>query len=318
MNSSNEKKPLLYVLAGPTAVGKTELSLKLANKLNGEIISADSIQVYKYMDIGSAKITPEEMGDVPHHLIDCLEPTESFDVARFQDMAKSAMSDIYSRSNVPLIVGGTGFYLHALIYDNDFTDGASDPIYRNELEKTGASEPMKLYEELRIKDPEAAAAIPPGNVKRVIRALEYFHVTGEKISEHNMREREKESPYDLKFYVLTMPREILYDRINKRVDIMVEKGLFEETEKLMEMGVKPDMTSMQGLGYKQAYMYLSGEISRDECIERIKKETRHFAKLQLTWFKKEKEAVFIDKTRFGSDDDIIKYMVDFQPYQKGS
>ena len=308
MNPGNKEKPLLYVLAGPTAVGKTELSLKLAKRLGGEIISADSIQVYKHMDIGSAKITAEEMGDIPHHLIDCLEPTESFDVARFQEMAKTALSGIYSRSRVPLIVGGTGFYLHALIYDNDFSTGASDPEFRKELEKTGQTEPMKLYEELRIKDPDAAAEIPPGNVKRVIRALEYLHVTGERISEHNKREREKESPYDLRFYVLTMPRDILYDRINKRVDIMVENGLFEETEKLIETGVKADMTSMQGLGYKQAYMYLKGKITRDEAIERIKKETRHFAKRQLTWFKKEKDAIFINKCDYNSDEDILEAM----------
>ena len=299
----------LTVLAGPTAVGKTELSLKLAKRLDGEIISADSIQVYKHMDIGSAKISVSEMQGVPHHLIDCLEPTEGFDVALFVSLAKAAIRDIRSQGRLPLIVGGTGFYLHALIYDNDFSDGASDPKYRAELERDALDPANDLYERLRHIDPASCDAIPPGNMKRVIRALEYHHVTGERISEHNKKEREKKSPYDLRFFVLTLPRDILYDRINRRVDIMVEKGLFEETKKLIDLGVKPEMTSMQGLGYKQAYLYLTGTYTKDEAIDAIKKETRHFAKRQLTWFRKEKEAVFIDKSCFSSDDEIIDYIL---------
>jgi len=299
----------LTVLAGPTAAGKTELSLKLAKRLNAEIISADSIQVYKHMDIGSAKIPEREMEGVPHHLIDFLEPTESFDVAGFVSRAKAAIKDIRSRGRLPLIVGGTGFYLHALIYDNDFSDGASDPEYRAELEKEALDPANDLYERLRLIDPASCDAIPPGNVKRVIRALEYFHVTGERISDHNKKEREKESPYDLKFFVLTLPRKILYERINRRVDIMLEKGLFEETRNLIDMGVKPEMTSMQGLGYKQAYLYLTGKYTKDEAIDAIKKETRHFAKRQLTWFRKEKKAVFIDKSCFSSDEEIIDYIL---------
>ena len=303
------KDKRLTVLAGPTAAGKTELSVKLAKRLDAEIISADSIQVYKHMDIGSAKITEREMQGVPHHLIDFLEPTESFDVAGFVSRAKAAIKDIRSRGRLPLIVGGTGFYLHALIYDNDFSDGASDPEYRAELEKEALDPANDLYDRLRLIDPASCDAIPPGNVKRVIRALEYYRVTGERISDHNKKEREKESPYDLKFYVLTLPRDILYERINRRVDVMVEKGLFEETKKLIDLGVKPEMTSMQGLGYKQAYFYLTGSYNRDEAIDAIKKETRHFAKRQLTWFRKEKETVFIDKSCFSSDDEIIEYML---------
>ena len=299
----------LTVLAGPTAVGKTELSLKLAKRLDSEIISADSIQVYKHMDIGSAKITEREMMGIPHHLIDFLEPTESFDVAGFVSRSKAAINDIRSRGRLPLIVGGTGFYLHALIYDNDFSVGASDPEYRAELEREALDPANDLYERLRRIDPASSDAIPPGNVKRVIRALEYHHVTGKRISDHNKKEREKESPYDLKLFVLTLPRDILYERINRRVDIMVEKGLFEETKKLIDLGVKPEMTSMQGLGYKQAYLYLTGSYTRDEAIDAIKKETRHFAKRQLTWFRKEKEAVFIDKSCFSSDDEIIDYIL---------
>ncbi len=311
MTTENKEKPELLVLAGPTAAGKTALSIKLAKKTGGEIISADSIQVYKYMDTGSAKITPEEMQGVPHHLIDCLEPTESFDVARFQEMAKNAADDIRGRGHRPIIVGGTGFYLHAFIYDNDFSKGPSDPEYRKSLEKEAETDAALLHERLLSIDREAAEEIPPGNVKRVIRALEYFHVTGEKISIHNKRERMKESPYGLKFFVLTMPRDILYERINARVDIMVENGLFEETARLIDMGVKPEMTSMQGLGYKQAYLYLTGQYTKDEAIYRIKQETRHFAKRQLTWFRKEKDAVFIDKTEFGSDEEIVDYILKY-------
>lgn len=305
----DHRKPL-YIIAGPTAVGKTDLSIKLAKKLDAEIISADSIQVYRHMDIGSAKITPEEMQGVPHHLIDCLDPTESFDVARFTEMAKAAMNEIYAKGKVPLIVGGTGFYLHALIYDNDFSDGAADPEYRAGLEKEAMENGPGLHDRLKLVDPEAAEAIPPGNVKRVIRALEYHHVTGKKISDHNREEREKESPYDLRYYVLTMPRDILYERINKRVDIMVSDGLFEETEALIDMGVKPEMTSMQGLGYKQAYLYLTGKYTKEEAVDAIKKETRHFAKRQLTWFRKEKAAVFIDRSEYSSDEEILNTIVE--------
>ena len=303
-------RPLLYVLAGPTAVGKTELSISLAKRLEGEIISADSIQVYRGMDIGSAKIKPDEMQGVRHHLIDILDPTEPFDVALFQKLSKEAMEDIRGRGKVPLMVGGTGFYLHAVIYDNDFSDGASDPYYREMLEKEALDPENDLYERLIKLDPASAQAIPRGNMKRVIRALEFYHVTGKKISDHNREEKEKNSPYDLHFYVLTMPRDILYDRINQRVDMMVEEGLFEETSALIEKGVKPEMTSMQGLGYKQAYLYLTGKYSREEAIDAIKKETRHFAKRQLTWFRKEKEAVFIDKTQFPTVEDIAGYILD--------
>ena len=305
------EKPGLYIIAGPTAVGKTELSIKLADRLNAEIISADSIQVYRHMDIGSAKIRPEEMKGIKHHLIDILEPTEGFDVALFQKLSKDAITGIRNRGKMPLIVGGTGFYLHALIYDNDFSDGEADPSYRAELEKEAENPDNDLYERLGMIDPAAHESIPKGNMKRVIRALEYYHVTGKRISDHNREEREKESPYDLRFFVLTLPRDILYDRINRRVDIMVNDGLFEETERLISLGVKPDMTSMQGLGYRQAYKYLTGEYSKDEAIDAIKKETRHFAKRQLTWFRKEKDVIFIDKSEFGSDDEIIERILSF-------
>ncbi len=307
--TADSKKTTLYVISGPTASGKTELSLKLAKRVKGEIISADSIQVYRGMDVGSAKILPSEMQGIRHHLIDIMEPTESFDVALFQKLAKEAISDIVSRGNVPLIVGGTGFYLHALIYDNDFSEGASDASYRESLMEEAKNPENDLFERLSSIDPESAKAIPKENVKRVIRALEFYHVTGRKISDHNREEREKESPYDLRFFVITLPRDELYLRINQRVDEMVSKGLIQETEKLISMGVKPGMTSMQGLGYKQAYLYLTGKYSYDEAVDAIKKETRHFAKRQLTWFRKERDAIFIDRSEYGSDDEIVDFML---------
>ncbi len=307
---TKDEKPLLYVIAGPTAVGKTALSLILAKRLGAEIISADSIQVYRGMDIGSAKVRPSEMQGIRHHLIDILDPRESFDVALFTKLAKEAVSDIRERGKTPLVAGGTGFYLHAFIYDNDFSYGESDPSYRAELMKEALSPDNDLYERLKSADPDSAAAIPKGNVKRVIRALEFYRVTGKRISEHNREEREKESPYDLRFFVITMPRDRLYQRINERVDEMVEQGLFKETEELVSLGVKPGMTSLQGLGYKQAYLYLTGKYSYEEAVDAIKKETRHFAKRQLTWFKKEKEAVFIDKHKFRSDEEIAEYILE--------
>ncbi len=303
------KKSKLIVIAGPTAVGKTELSIELAKRTGGEVISADSIQVYKGLDIGSAKIRPDEMQGVRHHLIDILDPKEPFDVALFQKLAKEAVSDIEKRGKVPIVTGGTGFYVHALIYDNDFSDGASDPEYRAGLEEKAKDPGNDLYERLKEVDPDSALAIPKGNMKRVIRALEYYHVTGTKISEHNRIEREKETPYDLKFFVLTMPRDKLYERIDLRVERMVSEGLFNETEELLKAGVKPEMTSMQGLGYKQACLFFEGKYSKEEAIDAIKKETRHFAKRQLTWFKKEKEAVFIDRTDLGPDEDIVDLMI---------
>ena len=307
---TKDEKPLLYVISGPTAAGKTALSLILAKKINAEIISADSIQVYRGMDIGSAKILPLEMQGIRHHLIDIMDPCESFDVALFTKLAKNAISEIRERGKTPLIVGGTGFYLHALIYDNDFSEGASDPSYRAELMKEAQNPDNDLYERLKAIDPDSAIAIPKGNMKRVIRALEFYRVTGKRISEHNREEREKDSPYHLRFFVNTMPRDLLYKRINERVDDMVEHGLFKETKELVSSGVKPGMTSLQGLGYKQAYLYLTGKYTFDEAVDAIKKETRHFAKRQLTWFKKEKASVFIDRTLFGSDEEIAEYILE--------
>lgn len=290
-----EKKPLI-ILTGPTAVGKTASSIALAKAIGGEIISADSMQVYKYMDIGSAKIMPEEMDGVPHHLIDVLEPTEEFNVVRFQQMAKAAMEEIYARNHIPIIVGGTGFYIQALLYDIDFTENDGDTSYREELEKLAQEKGAEyLHERLREIDPVSAENIHANNVKRVIRALEFNHQTGQLMSEHNEIERQKESPYNFAYFVLNDDRECLYDRINLRVDLMVKAGLVEEVQKLNEMGCTKDLVSMQGLGYKEILAYLDGECTLEDAIYVLKRDTRHFAKRQITWFKREPDVITVMK-----------------------
>ena len=278
------KKPLV-VLTGPTAVGKTKASIGLAKAIGGEIISADSMQIYRHMDIGSAKIMPEEMEGVPHYLIDELEPSEEFHVVRFQQMAKEAMKKIYSHGNIPIIVGGTGFYIQALLYDIDFTETREEDSYRRELEAYADSKGAAyLHDMLRRVDPKAAEEIHANNVKRVIRALEYYHQTGKRISEHNETERKKQSPYQFVYFVLNDDRKNLYQRIDMRVDQMIQQGLVAEVRHLRDMGCTRDMVSMQGLGYKEILAYLDGECTLEEAVYIIKRDTRHFAKRQITWF----------------------------------
>ena len=295
------KQPLI-ILTGPTASGKTALSVELAKKIGGEIISADSMQVYRHMDVGSAKVTKEEMGGVPHHLIDVLDPQDAFNVVVFQEMAKKAMEEIYANGHIPIVAGGTGFYIQALLNDIDFTENDGDTEYRQSLEKLAAEQgPEVLHEKLRQVDPASADAIHANNVKRVIRALEFYQQTGKRISEHNEEERQKESPYNFAYYVLNMDRALLYERIDQRVDLMVEHGLVEEVEKLKSMGCTRDMVSMQGLGYKEILDYLGGECSLEEAIYVLKRDTRHFAKRQLTWFKREKEVTWLTQENFNFD-----------------
>ena len=303
------KEPLI-ILTGPTAVGKTALSLSLAERVNGEIISADSMQVYRGMDIGSAKIMPEEQKGIPHHLIDVLDPDEEFHVVRFVQMAKEAMEDIRSRGKVPILTGGTGFYIQAMLYDIDFTESGEDDSYRRELETYAKEQGAeKLHEKLKEVDPISAEKIHANNVKRVIRALEYYHQTGEKISEHNESQRQKNSPYDFIYYVLRLPREILYDRINRRVDLMREQGLEAEVRRLREQGCTRNMVSMQGLGYKEILAALDGECTMDEAFDKIKLETRHFAKRQFTWFRRERDVTWLDKDRFADEQELLKHCV---------
>ena len=295
LEGNYNKKPLI-VLTGPTAVGKTELSVKLAAMINGEIISADSMQVYKYMDIGTAKVSKEEMRGVPHHMIDILEPQEDFNVTVFKQKAKECIADIVSRNKIPIIAGGTGFYIQAVLNDIDFTEHESDDSLRTELSEYAETYGNEaLYKKLQMLDPDAAKKIHPNNVKRVIRAIEYCTVTGELFSVHNAKESEKISPYNYSYFVLNRERNKLYERIDKRVDIMLEQGLVSEVQKLIASGCTRNMISMQGLGYKEVIDYLEGKCSYEDMIYIIKRETRHFAKRQLTWFKREKDVIWLDK-----------------------
>lgn len=299
------KQPLI-VLTGPTAVGKTALSIRLAKALDGEIISADSMQVYRGMDIGSAKVTKEEMDGVRHYLIDVLEPEEDFNVASFQKMAKEALEEIYSHGKLPIVAGGTGFYIQALLYDIDFQDDTGEGTMRRALEQLALEKGAEyLHSLLRQVDARSADQIHPNNVKRVVRALEYYRQTGEPFSLHNQRERKRPSPYHFLYYVICSERKSLYERIDRRVDAMMSAGLVEEVQALKERGVKRGMTSMQGLGYKEILDYLDGKCSLEEAVYILKRDTRHFAKRQLTWFRREREVRWLKLEDYGGDLDLV-------------
>lgn len=305
------KEPLI-ILTGPTAVGKTKLSIALAKAIDGEIISADSMQVYRGMDIGSAKIKKEEMQGVTHYLIDVLEPQEEFHVVKFQQMAKEAMQKIREKGKIPIVVGGTGFYIQALLYDIDFTENEKDDAYRRHLEQLieekGA---VYLHDMLRHVDEKAAEEIHENNVKRVIRALEFYHQTGKRISEHNEEERGKESPYAFCYFVLNDDRQKLYEQINRRIDAMVEEGLMEEVRTLKEQGFTRDMVSMQGLGYKEILDYLDGKTTLEEAIYVLKRDTRHFAKRQLTWFRRERDVIWVEKEHFHYEEEkMLEFLIE--------
>lgn len=304
------KKPLI-VLTGPTAVGKTELSIQLAKKINGEIISADSMQVYKYMDIGTAKIMPEEMNGVKHYLVDEIMPEEDFNVVVFQKLAKKYMAEIYAKGKVPILVGGTGFYIQAVLKDIDFTETNTDSQYRVELENLARDKGAEyLHNLLSEVDEKAAQSIHPNNVKRVIRALEFCKESGESISAHNENESKKDSPYNFTYFVLNMERNLLYERINLRIDKMLKDGLVEEVKMLADKGLKKDMVSMQGLGYKEILSYLEGEFTFDEAVYLLKRDTRRFAKRQLTWFRREKNVTWIEKEKYDFDNEkILNFML---------
>lgn len=298
-------KPLV-ILAGPTAVGKTDLSIQLAKRIGGAIISADSMQVYKYMDIGSAKVMPEEMEGVKHYLIDELDPSDEFNIVRFQQMAKEALNEIYANGQIPIVAGGTGFYIQALLYDIDFTHQDSDEAFRKKMADFAAEHGTEtLHEKLKEIDPVSYETIHANNTKRVIRALEYYHLTGQPISAHNEQEHKKESPYNFAYFVLTDDRAHLYERIDRRVDLMMKKGLVDEVKRLYNMGYHKDMVSMQGLGYKELLSYLDGECTLDEAVYIIKRETRHFAKRQFTWFRRERDVIWLDKAANKYNDEQI-------------
>lgn len=307
-----DKRPLV-IITGPTGVGKTDISIDLAKKINGEIISADSIQIYKYMDVGSAKIMPEEMDGVPHHLVDELYPDQEFNVFVFKEMAKKAIEGIYERNRIPVIVGGTGFYIQSILYDIDFSDedneqGAIRKKYMDLADEHGND---YLHDMLRRVDPESAELIHKNNVKRVIRALEFFEINGKKISEHNEAQKQNESPYNFEYFVLNRERSVLYDRIEKRVDIMLEDGLENEVRELLDKGYDRKLVSMQGLGYKEMAAYIEGEISLDEAVYLIKRDTRRFAKRQLTWFRREKTVRLLNYEDFdNSKSKMCEFMIE--------
>ncbi len=307
----NEKQPLI-IITGPTAVGKTALSVETALKLDGEIISADSMQVYRGMDIGTAKIKEEEKKGVPHHLIDIIDPDEEFNVTVFKNMAKKCIDDIASRGKIPIIAGGTGFYIQSVLYDVDFTDYDEDKrsevrmLLEDTLEEKGID---FMYERLKEVDPKYAEVIHKNNIRRVLHGLEYNIMTGNRLSEHNEEQRERTSPYNFLYFVLNDDRAKVYGRINKRVDEMLRDGLADEVRGLLEAGYSRDLQSMQGLGYKEMADYLYGECPYDEAVEIIKRDTRHFAKKQLTWFKRERVTVELNREVLGSDDKILEHIL---------
>ena len=291
-------KKKILVIGGPTAVGKTELSIDLAKRLNGEIISADSMQIYKYMDIGSAKVSKGEMNGVVHHLIDVVDPSINFSVVDYKEQGEKAIKEIISRGKLPIIVGGTGLYINSLTCNMNFTKAEKDEEYRKELDKLANEHGNNyIHEMLKEIDPISYNEIHANNRKRVIRALEVYKLTGNPFSSYNAGEDFYKSEYDVHYYVLTMDREKLYERINLRVDIMMEKGILEECIKLKEMGYTSSMQSMQGIGYKEILYYLEGNVKLQEAINMIKQGSRNYAKRQLTWFRRDKRVTFLDKDK---------------------
>ncbi len=299
----------LVILAGPTGVGKTDISIKLAKELNGEIISSDSMQIYKYMDIGSAKVTKEEMNGIVHHLIDFLDPKESFTVSDYKSMAEKAIDSVLLNNKIPILVGGTGLYINSLINNYDFTAADCDMEYRKYLqEQASLNGKIYVHEMLKDIDPVSYHKLFPNDLKRVIRALEVYKLTGTPISEFNSEKKVHDIPYNIAYFVLTMDRKKLYDRINQRVDKMIESGLVDEVKMLKHMGLNENMQSMKGIGYKEMLYYLEGKISFDEAVYLIKKGSRNYAKRQLTWFRKDNRVQWVDKDSFSSEDDIVKYI----------
>ncbi|MBW6409535.1 tRNA (adenosine(37)-N6)-dimethylallyltransferase MiaA [Clostridium weizhouense] len=303
-------KQKILVLGGPTAVGKTELSIKLAEKLNGEIISADSMQIYKQMDIGSAKITKEEMRDVKHHMIDIISPEQEFSVADFKELGEKSLKEIINKGKLPMIVGGTGLYINSLTCNVTFTESEKDEEYRAHLENL-ANENGNNYIHAMLKEIDSISfnSIHPNNRKRVIRALEVFKTTGKPFSSYNAGDEFYRTDYDVFYYVLTMDREKLYNRINQRVDIMINRGLIDECIELKKLGYTSDMQSMQGIGYKEILYYLEEKISLEESINLIKQGSRNYAKRQLTWFRRDPRCIFLDKDKL-SDEEILAKIID--------
>ncbi len=302
-------KKEIILIAGPTASGKTKASVTLAKQLNAEIICTDSMQVYKQMDIGTAKVTPEEMEGVPHYMIDKLEPTESNNVAWFKEEVTKYINQIHDKGKIPILVGGTGFYINAILFDTTFDENDATQ-YREELfEFAKVSGNLALHNKLLEVDPISAQVIHPNNVKRLVRALEYYYQNNEPISKHNYEQKSKRfndiSPYNYHFFALNMDRATLYSRINMRVDMMLQDGLLEEVKNLYEQGLSEDMVSMKAIGYKEFFPYLRGELSLELAIDLLKQNTRRYAKRQLTWFKNQANPIFIEVDKLDFDADKI-------------
>ncbi len=288
-------KTPVAVIAGPTGVGKTALSVQTAKLINAEIISADSMQIYKNMDIGTAKVTKDEMQGVPHHLIDITTPDVNFSVCDFVQKCKALVSDINSRGKLPLIAGGTGLYIDSFLKDIDFTDTEVDSAYRQKLQNMAEQMGNEyLHGELKKVDPKSALTIHPNNVKRVIRALEFYKSTGFAISEHNELTKQKQSPYNCCYICLVRNRDELYERIDKRVDIMLKSGLVDETKALLDGGLSPESTAMQAIGYKEIIPYITGNMSFDEAVQNLKRSSRRYAKRQLTWFGNRQDIIYVN------------------------
>lgn len=317
INLTASTKPLLIIVTGPTAVGKTAVSVQLAKKINGEIISADSMQVYRHMDIGTAKVTKEEMCGVPHYMIDEYEPDEEFDVTVFKTKAREYISKITSDGKIPIIAGGTGFYIQSVLYDVAFEDYSEEEKQKlheeltSELEKKG---PDAMFEMLKEVDSEYAGIIHKNNIRRVLHGIEFYRLTGKKLSKHNEEQHENESPYNFLYFVIRDERDRLYDRINKRVDKMLEEGLVDEVKALMDKGLSRELPSMLGLGYKEIADYLSGECILDEAVELIKRDTRHFAKKQMTWFKRERNVIYIDRNDKNNESIVDEIILKIKGY----
>ncbi|MEF9934847.1 MAG: tRNA (adenosine(37)-N6)-dimethylallyltransferase MiaA [Clostridium sp.] len=300
-------KKNLVIIAGPTASGKTSLSIEIAKRINGEIISADSMQVYKYMDIGTAKISEEEMDGIKHYMIDEVTPDVEFSVALFRERAGNYIDDIISRGKTPIVVGGTGLYINSLTYALDFSGREEDAEYRKQLEAIAEEKGNEyLHSMLKDVDEESYNRLYPNDIKRVIRALEVYKIKGKTISEIQRESKERDIDYNLSYFALNMDREKLYDRINQRVDIMFNKGLVEEVQKLLNMGYTEDMISMQAIGYKEVIDYLNGKMSLNEVIDYIKQSSRRYAKRQLTWFRKDKRIKWINTDEQIEKNDLIK------------
>ena len=306
MNISENKR--IVAVAGPTAAGKTEFAIEIAKAVDGEVVSCDSMQLYKFMDIGSAKPTPEQMAEVPHHLVDMIDPREEFSAARYQKLAKAAIEDISARGKVPVVCGGTGLYLESLVYDLDFAAEPGEPGSRGQYYRIAEEQgPDALYALLEEKSPESAARIHPNNIKRVVRALEAFD-SGKPVEDINTAP-EKTKDYDVILIGITRDREELYDRINRRVDVLMEMGLLDEVKMLTEMGLGYDDISMKGIGYKELIGYLDGEYDLDEAVRLIKRNTRRFAKRQMTWFKRYDDMKWFNVSEYESDKECLEDML---------